>query len=193
MHSSSLRDSDFQIIADGTSVELCHYFSGYSNTKRLGLFAPNRLEGVGAITLVMAHVTAFYSNPRPSIAYSTSGPITKASPSVPTLSNDLTPSPTARSISCSSPQAPLPPTISSGNNSPPPPGLSIPVISIRNTAPSPTPTWSSAAIPIHSINGLRAYSIRFQAGKPRQKRGDPHTIKRTLSSSPSAGSVYRKR
>ncbi|MBT6622772.1 MAG: hypothetical protein HN780_06060 [Gemmatimonadetes bacterium] len=64
MHSSSLRDSDFQIIADGTSVELCHYFSGYSNTKRLGLFAPNRLEGVGAITLVMAHVTAFYNTYR---------------------------------------------------------------------------------------------------------------------------------
>ena len=64
MHSSSLRDCDFQIIANGTSVELDHYFYGYSNTKRLGLFAPNRIEGVGAITLVMAHVTAFYNTYR---------------------------------------------------------------------------------------------------------------------------------
>ena len=64
MHSSKLRDSDFEIIADGASVELADYFLNYTNTKRLGLFAPNRTQGVGAISLVMAHVTAFYNTYR---------------------------------------------------------------------------------------------------------------------------------
>jgi hypothetical protein len=64
MHSSSLRNSDFEIIANGTLVDLPDYFRGHTPSKRLGLLAPNRTEGVGAITLVMAHVTAFYNSYR---------------------------------------------------------------------------------------------------------------------------------
>ena len=61
MHSSTLRDSDFEMIAAGHPVALAEYFRGFTNTKRLGLLAPNRLEGVGAVSLIMAHVTAFYN------------------------------------------------------------------------------------------------------------------------------------
>ena len=61
MHSSKLGDSDFEMIARGYPVALAEYFRGFTNTKRLGLLAPNGLEGVGAVNLVMAHVTAFYN------------------------------------------------------------------------------------------------------------------------------------
>jgi hypothetical protein len=61
MHSSTLCDSDFEIIADSRPIELADYFAGHTNTKRLGLLTPNRCEGTGAITLIMAHVTAFYN------------------------------------------------------------------------------------------------------------------------------------
>lgn len=64
MHSSKLGDSDFAMIARGQPVALAEYFRGFSNTKRLGLLAPNRLEGVGAVNLVLAHVTAFYNTYR---------------------------------------------------------------------------------------------------------------------------------
>ena len=66
MHSSKLRDSDFAIETDGVPIPLADYFNGYTNTRRLGLLAPDRVEGVGAITLVMAHVTAFYNTCRAS-------------------------------------------------------------------------------------------------------------------------------
>jgi hypothetical protein len=64
MHSSTLGDSDFEIIASGHPVALAEYFRGFTNTKRLGVLAPNRLEGIGAINLIMAHVTAFYNTYR---------------------------------------------------------------------------------------------------------------------------------
>ena len=64
MHSSTLGDSDFSIIASGQPVALAEYFRGFTNTKRLGVLAPNRLEGVGAVSLIMAHVTAFYNTYR---------------------------------------------------------------------------------------------------------------------------------
>ena len=64
MHSSKLGDSDFEMIARGHPVALAEYFRGFTNTKRLGLLAPNGLEGVGAVNLVMAHVTAFYNTYR---------------------------------------------------------------------------------------------------------------------------------
>ena len=64
MHSSRLRDSDFEIVSANQSVVPADYFQGYSNTRRLGLLAPNRLEGVGAVNLIMAHVTAFYNTYR---------------------------------------------------------------------------------------------------------------------------------
>lgn len=64
MHSSILSDSDFEMIARGHPVALAEYFRGFTNTKRLGLLAPSRLEGVGAVNLVMAHTTAFYNTYR---------------------------------------------------------------------------------------------------------------------------------
>ena len=64
MHSSKLGDSDFEMIARGHPVALAEYFRGFTNTKRLGLLAPNGLEGVGAVNLIMAHVTAFYNTYR---------------------------------------------------------------------------------------------------------------------------------
>jgi len=64
MHSSKLGDSDFEIIACGRPVALAEYFGGFTNTKRLGLLAPNRLEGIGAVSLILAHVTAFYNTYR---------------------------------------------------------------------------------------------------------------------------------
>ena len=64
MHSSTLGDSDFEIIASGQPVALAEYFRGFTNTKRLGVLAPNRLEGIGAVNLIMAHVTAFYNTYR---------------------------------------------------------------------------------------------------------------------------------
>ena len=64
MHSSQLGDSDFEILVSGQSVALAEYFRGFTNTKRLGVLAPNRLEGIGAVSLIMAHVTAFYNTYR---------------------------------------------------------------------------------------------------------------------------------
>lgn len=64
MHSSKLGDSDFEILVSGHPVALAEYFCGFTNTKRLGVLAPNRLEGVGAVSLIMAHVTAFYNTYR---------------------------------------------------------------------------------------------------------------------------------
>lgn len=62
MHSSSkLVASDFEIIARGHPVALAEYLRGFTTTKRLGVLAPNRLEGVGAVSLILAHVTAFYN------------------------------------------------------------------------------------------------------------------------------------
>ncbi|MDP7131889.1 MAG: hypothetical protein QF437_15435, partial [Planctomycetota bacterium] len=42
------------------------FFAGFANTDRLGLFTPDRFEGAGAVTLVMAYVTAFYDRYRES-------------------------------------------------------------------------------------------------------------------------------
>ena len=64
MHSSELRDGDFAIERDGALVPLADFFKGYTSTRRLGLLAPKRTEGVGAVALVMAHVTAFYNTYR---------------------------------------------------------------------------------------------------------------------------------
>ena len=66
MHSSKLRDSDFQIINGKQIISPAKYFNGFTNTKRLGLLTPNGIEGIGAITLVMAYITAFYNTYRAS-------------------------------------------------------------------------------------------------------------------------------
>ena len=61
MHSSELRDGDFVIESGGASVPLADFFNDYTSTRRLGLLAPQRTEGIGAVALIMAHVTAFYN------------------------------------------------------------------------------------------------------------------------------------
>ena len=60
MHSSFLRGSDFEMTVDGKTIAHAHFFADLSKQNRVGLIAPKRVDGVGAITLVMAYVTAFY-------------------------------------------------------------------------------------------------------------------------------------
>ena len=64
MHSSKLRGSDFQIKASDKSVNHAHFFSSLRKTDRVGIFTPNRYEAAGAVTLIMAYVTAFYDQYR---------------------------------------------------------------------------------------------------------------------------------
>lgn len=65
MHSSSvLSRSDFQLTHYNKSVTHEDFFADFAITDRLGLVAPSRCEGPGAIALIMAHVTAFYDRYR---------------------------------------------------------------------------------------------------------------------------------
>ena len=64
MHSSFLRGSDFQLWCDGQAVSHTDFFADLTATDRLGVFAPNGVDGVGAATLILAHVTAFYDRYR---------------------------------------------------------------------------------------------------------------------------------
>ena len=64
MHSSTLRGTDFMICIKGSLCDHAEYFKDFKNTARLGLLTPDGLEGVGAINLVMAYVTAFYDTYR---------------------------------------------------------------------------------------------------------------------------------
>jgi len=61
MHSSKLRGKDFNILWQNQPTDHATYFATLSKTDRVGIFAPNGYDGVGAITLVMAYVTAFYN------------------------------------------------------------------------------------------------------------------------------------
>lgn len=61
MHSTSILSAEsFKITVDGRPVSHTDYFRELTRNRRLGLVAPKRIEGAGAITLLMAHVTAFY-------------------------------------------------------------------------------------------------------------------------------------
>lgn len=60
MHSSILRGSDFQVSWMGREVLHREFFRDHDRDTRLGLLAPDGTEGVGAVTLAMACVTAFY-------------------------------------------------------------------------------------------------------------------------------------
>lgn len=64
MHSSILRGTDFEMMVDGHLQTHADYFRGFTKTKRLGLVAPNRVDGAGAVNLIMAYVTAFYDDYR---------------------------------------------------------------------------------------------------------------------------------
>ena len=64
MHSSSLRGSDFKITQHGEAIPHADFFSSFQDTDRLGIVVPRRFEGIGAMTLIMAYVTAFYDRYR---------------------------------------------------------------------------------------------------------------------------------
>ncbi|MBT4500901.1 MAG: hypothetical protein HOC74_24440 [Gemmatimonadetes bacterium] len=64
MHSSSLRGTDFDIAWSGEAVPHAEFFSSVRDIDRLGIAIPHRLEAIGAITLIMAYVTAFYDRYR---------------------------------------------------------------------------------------------------------------------------------
>jgi len=60
MHSSVLQGSDFEIFVNGRQQDHADFFRGWTNTARLGFVAPGCIDGVGAVNLIMAYVTAFY-------------------------------------------------------------------------------------------------------------------------------------
>ena len=64
MHSSKLRDSDFQLTSNGKRIDHADFFADVKKTDRVGILAPKRYEAAGAVTLIMAYVTAFYDQYR---------------------------------------------------------------------------------------------------------------------------------
>jgi len=64
VHSSSLKSTDFQLTVNGSAVSHASYFDAVRKTTRLGVYTPNRFDGVGAAALCMAHTTAFYDRYR---------------------------------------------------------------------------------------------------------------------------------
>ncbi|MEM8863153.1 MAG: hypothetical protein AAGD96_33000 [Chloroflexota bacterium] len=61
MHSSDLRSTDFKISYNSNLVEHADFFSNVTKATRVGVYAPNGTDGVGATALIMAYVTAFYN------------------------------------------------------------------------------------------------------------------------------------
>lgn len=64
MHSTTLRGANFQMTWQGKAVSHATFFATLSTNDRVGVIAPNRFEAVGAVTLIMAYVTAFYDRHR---------------------------------------------------------------------------------------------------------------------------------
>ncbi len=64
MHSSGLRGSDFKLTRHGVAELHEEFFSGFHSATRVALLTPTGLEGLGATTLIMAYVTAFYDRCR---------------------------------------------------------------------------------------------------------------------------------
>ncbi len=64
MHSSSIRGTDFRITWRGEAIRHADFFLSFRDTDRVGVIIPHRLEGLGAITLIMSYVTAFYDRYR---------------------------------------------------------------------------------------------------------------------------------
>lgn len=64
MHSTILRGNDFALTWHETAVSHPIFFANLTVNDRLGILAPNRFEAVGAVTLIMAYVTAFYDRHR---------------------------------------------------------------------------------------------------------------------------------
>jgi hypothetical protein len=64
MHSSSIRGTDFGITWRGEAIRHADLFSSVRDTDRVGVVIPRRFEGLGASTLIMSYVTAFYDRYR---------------------------------------------------------------------------------------------------------------------------------
>ena len=64
MHSSSLENTQFRLDRHGKSATHADYFAAFSDLERVGIVAPRGYEAVGAVALIMAHVTAFYDRQR---------------------------------------------------------------------------------------------------------------------------------
>ena len=64
MHSTVLRGTDFDITVGGRPEAHGDYFRAFDRKGRLGVVAPRRIDGAGAINLIMAYVTAFYDDYR---------------------------------------------------------------------------------------------------------------------------------
>ncbi len=64
MHSSFLRGTDFSLNYGGKQLPHAEYFTDFRSTERLGVLSPDRFSVIGAATLIMAYVTAFYDRYR---------------------------------------------------------------------------------------------------------------------------------
>ena len=64
MHSSGLRGEDFRLTCEDKPIRHDAYFADLTAADRVGVFAPEGLEGLGAWVLLLAHVTAFYDRYR---------------------------------------------------------------------------------------------------------------------------------
>jgi len=64
MHSSHLRGADFTMTIDGDDTSHADFFHDFAITRRLGVVCDTPLDGLGAATLLMAAVTAFYDGYR---------------------------------------------------------------------------------------------------------------------------------
>ena len=64
MHSSSIRGTDFKIALRGKAIQHVKFFLSVRDTDRVGIVIPRRFEALGAITLIMSYVTAFYDRYR---------------------------------------------------------------------------------------------------------------------------------
>jgi hypothetical protein len=64
MHSTVLRGVDFRIVRRGEVEPHERFFRDLSGTDRIGIVTHGRLDALGTLTLLMAHVTAFYDRYR---------------------------------------------------------------------------------------------------------------------------------
>ena len=64
MHSTELRGTEFKMTWCGEPVDHTDFFENLQTTDRVGAFSPDRNEGAGAATLLMAYTTAFYDRYR---------------------------------------------------------------------------------------------------------------------------------
>lgn len=60
MHSTSIRGKDFRIEWQGCEVAHERFFAQVTDCERVGVLMPHSCDGLGAVTLIMAYVTAFY-------------------------------------------------------------------------------------------------------------------------------------